>query len=79
MPISATYQCPSVHLISAHHYSLISVHHSGAHQCCLSVPISAAALSVPPRQFPPVQPISVASSTQISVRENLPVLQNFII
>ncbi|CAI9606888.1 unnamed protein product [Staurois parvus] len=26
LPISATYQCPSVHPISAHHCSLISAH-----------------------------------------------------
>ncbi|CAI9622234.1 unnamed protein product, partial [Staurois parvus] len=26
VPISATYQCPSVQPISAHHYSLISAH-----------------------------------------------------
>ncbi|CAI9574031.1 unnamed protein product, partial [Staurois parvus] len=45
MPVSASYQCPSVLLISAHQCNISvptsaasSVPHISAHQCCLSVP-----------------------------------------
>ncbi|CAI9598679.1 unnamed protein product, partial [Staurois parvus] len=55
MPISATYQCQSVPLISA-------MPVSAAYQCCRSVmPVNAhqCHLPVPPHQCPSVPPISV--------------------